>query len=304
MAFLDPGRPFSRAEALAAGLTDWQLRSHQRLHRDVYVAAGVTLDTRLRALAALRLAPAGSAVARHTAALLLGGVVPDAALVHLVVPSGRLRARGVDARAGRPTRRAWLGGIPVTTAEETFVELGSELGLVDLVVLGDSLVRAGRTTVAALRTAAGQARGAQAPTVRRAAGLVRAGVDSAMESRLRMLLVLAGLPEPVVNHAEHDDRGWVTRRFDLSWPEHRLAVEYDGRQHAESQRQWEHDLARREGLDADGWRLVVVLARGIYREPEETLTRVVAAMRDVGLAGGVTSDEWRVHFPGRPRRLP
>ena len=89
-----------------------------------------------------------------------------------------------------------------------------------------------------------------------------------------MLLVLAGLPEPVVNHTEHDDRGWWVRRFDLSYPSVRVAVEYDGRQHAESDRQWQRDLDRREELDNDGWRIVVVLARGIYREPERTLARV------------------------------
>jgi hypothetical protein len=303
MAF-DPRRAFSRAEALAAGMTDWQLRSQQRLHRDVYVGAGVPLDTRVRALAALRLAPQGSLVARHTAALLLGGVVPEPAMVHLLVPDGRLRARGVDARPGRRTRWGRLGGIPLTSAEDTFLDLGGELGLVDLVVLGDSLVGKGRTSPEALRTAAGHARGPQAPTLRRAAELVRVGVDSAPESALRLLIVLAGLPEPVVNHTEYDERGWVRRRFDLSWPAKKLAVEYDGRQHAESQRQWEHDVARREGLDADGWRLVVVLARGLYREPGRTLERVTRAMGDVGLEGRPRSDEWRTFFPDRPRLLP
>ena len=127
---------------------------------------------------------------------------------------------------------------------------------------------------------------------------MRAGVDSPMESRLRLLLVLAGLPEPVVNHIEYREDGSWERRFDLAYPEHRLAVEYDGRQHAESQQQWERDVDRREGLDPDGWRLVVVLAKGIYREPERTLERVTAALREVGVRATVASDEWRLHFPG------
>lgn len=300
----DPRRPFSRAEALAAGMTDWQLRSQQRLHRNVYIGTGVPLDVRTRALAALRLAPPGTLVARQTAAVLMGGIVPDVSMVHLLVPDGRVRARGVDARPGRPTRTARLGGMPLTSAEDTFVDLGGELGLVDLVVLGDSLVRRGRTTPGALLAAASDARGAQVPTLKRAAGLVRVGVDSAPESRLRMLIVLAGLPEPVVNHTEYDGRGWVSRRFDLSWPGKKLAVEYDGRQHAESQRQWEHDVARREGLDLDGWRLVVVLAPGLYREPSRTLERITRAMHDVGLEARLTSDEWRTFFSDRQRLLP
>ena len=88
------------------------------------------------------------------------------------------------------------------------------------------------------------------------------------------------------------------RRYDLSYPEHRLAIEYDGRQHSESQRQWERDVERREELDRDGWRIVVVLSKGIYREPGRTLERVVGAMVSCGLRAGVTSDEWRLHFRG------
>ena len=42
-----------------------------------------------------------------------------------------------------------------------------------------------------------------------------------VERRLRLL----GLPEPVREHRFHPERMW---RFDLAWPEHRLAVEYDG----------------------------------------------------------------------------
>ena len=123
-----------------------------------------------------------------------------------------------------------------------------------------------------------------------------------MESRLRMLLVLAGLPEPVVNHTEHDDHGRWVRRFDLSYPTVRVAVEYDGRQHAESDRQWQRDVDRREELDNDGWRIVVVLAKGIYREPDRTLTRVVSALRSQGMAVRITSQEWRVHCPTRDLR--
>ena len=239
-------------------------------------------------------------MARQTAAELLGGVVPPSAFVHLAVPPGaRLRASGIDARVVTVEASARFRGIPVTTAEDTFVHLGSELGLVDLVVLGDSLVSAGRTSAPALVRAAVRVAGPRGRVLHRAAGLVRVGVDSPMESRLRMLLVLAGLPEPVVNHIEYTDDGRWLRRFDLAYPDLRVAVEYDGRQHAESRRQWERDVERRESLDRDGWRLVVVLSRGIYREPGVTLERVAAALTYAGAVARVTSDEWQAHFRGR-----
>ena len=117
-----------------------------------------------------------------------------------------------------------------------------------------------------------------------------------MESRLRMLLVLAGLPEPVVNHIEYDEQGRWVRRYDLSYPELRLAIEYDGRQHAESDRQWERDVERREELDREEWRIVVVLAKGIYREPGRTIERVVEALVSRGTPARTSSDEWRLYF--------
>lgn len=297
----DPSELFSKAEALARGITRGQLAGprHRRLFTNVYCDARADVDLALRARAALRLAPDGAVVSRHTAAELLGGVVPPTADLHLTLPTGRLRVGGIDARRGTVTAGARWRGIPITSAEETFAGLAPDLGLVDLVVLGDSLVRARRTTPQRLRSSASGARGKGSATLRRAAELVRAGVDSPMESRLRLLLVLAGLPEPVVNHVEYDETGRWRRRFDLSYPAYRLAIEYDGRQHAEDPRQWERDVERREGLDTDQWRLVVVLAKGVWREPGRTLERVAAAMRAVGAPGRVTSEEWRLHFPGR-----
>jgi very-short-patch-repair endonuclease len=50
-----------------------------------------------------------------------------------------------------------------------------------------------------------------------------------MESRLRLLVVLSGLPEPVTQHPVQTLRG--VYRLDLAWPSVRVALEYDGRHH-------------------------------------------------------------------------
>lgn len=256
----------------------------------------VAADTRVRARAALRIAPDGALLAGPTAAELMGGVVPRDPRVHLRLPSGRMRVPGIESGRLTTRARATISGLPVTTAEDTFVDLARHLDLVDLVVLGDSLVRRRRTTPGALVKAARTASARHRSLATRAASLVRSGVDSPMESRLRLLLVLAGLPEPVVNHIDSDDEGRWVRRYDLSYPELRLAIEYDGRQHAESDRQWERDVERREELDREDWRIVVVLAKGIYREPDRTLARVVDAIVSRGTPARVTSDEWRLYF--------
>ena len=90
--------------------------------------------------------------------------------------------------------------VTITTPIQTFLDPAPELSLVDLVVLGDSLLRRGRFTPEMLVEAATTRRGRGCRLPRRAAALVRPEADSAMKTRLRLLMVLAGLPEPVVNH--------------------------------------------------------------------------------------------------------
>jgi hypothetical protein len=124
-----------------------------------------------------------------------------------------------------------------------------------------------------------------------------------METRLRMLLVLSGLPEPEVNLTLRDEYGEPVRRFDLCWPSVRVAVEYDGRHHVAREEQWESDLRRREAMDDEDWRLLVVVSSGIYQDPEQTVRRVWVLLRARGLTGLASrpSDAWRPHFPGRTR---
>lgn len=296
------GEPFTRAGALATGMTDWQLRSSavQRLFNGVYLPAAVPLTPVLLARAALLAAPPGAVVARHNAARLWHAVVPDHPDVHLnLAPGTRMNVAGVDARVRRRPAFTYRSGVPVTTPVDTFLDLAEDLTLLDLVVLGDSLVRQGRLRPEALVAAADAATTRCVRPARRAARLVRAGVDSAMESRLRLLLVLAGLPEPIVNHVIRDAAGNWLFRLDLAYPDVRVAVEYDGRQHAESRAQWRKDVGRREWFDGQGWRIVTVLSDDLYQQPDRTLDRVTALLRERGVNARVRGVEWQRHFPVR-----
>ena len=100
-----------------------------------------------------------------------------------------------------------------------------------------------------------------------------------------MLLVLAGLPEPMVNITVADLNGQPLRRYDLCWPEVRVIVEYDRRPHIEREDNWESDLDRREAIDDDDWRILFVIATGIYRHPERTVLRVWRLLRRRQLPG-------------------
>jgi very-short-patch-repair endonuclease len=195
-------------------------------------------------------------------------------------------------------------GVRISRPDQTFIELASQLTLVDLIVVGDAIVAKKWLTADELDAACERSPDKHARTASCAARYVREGVDSPMETRLRMLIVLAGLPEPTVNFTIRDDFGKVVRRLDLSYPGLRVMVEYDGRQHAESPDQYASDVYRREEFDRRGWRIVTVTSEGIYRVPEQTLMRVRDALKDRGATGlpARLSDAWRPHFPGYPSR--
>jgi hypothetical protein len=93
------------------------------------------------------------------------------------------------------------------------------------------------------------------------ADAVAAGVSPAM------LLVLAGLPEPRTNVGVHAEDGLWLARPDLSHPELRIALEYDGRHHLLDDEQWARDIGRKEALDRRGWRVIVVTVRDLDRIP-------------------------------------
>lgn len=91
--------------------------------------------------------------------------------------------------------------------------------------------------------------------LREAFELVRYGSLSPQESRLRLELVRAGLPEPSLNHhVRHHERRIAM--VDLAYPDRRLAIEYLGDHHRTDADAYREDIYRRERLTAAGWDVV------------------------------------------------
>jgi hypothetical protein len=247
----------------------------------------------------------GSYISHHTAAELWGAAVPSDGATHVTLLSanGRLVRQGVRSHYRKyPAQTTVRKSLPISTPEQTFLDLAAVgLKLVDLVVVADGLIKAGHTSPERLIDAAAGWDGRGCRQARRAAWLAREGVDSPQESRLRLLLVLAGLPEPQVNLIIRGRDGSWRRRYDLAYRHLRLIIEYDGRQHAEDIKQWITDVYRREELDQMRWRLVIVTSEGIYSEPLRTLERVRGALLECGATGvrRTFKPEWRLHFPDR-----
>jgi hypothetical protein len=298
----DMRRPFTRADAVAAGLDMKVLRSSRfrRIFRGVYVDAEVKVTPELQARAALALHPSEAFASHQTAAALRGLPIAacDRAHVTVMKQEQRVQRYGIACHvACRETLVEQVKGVRVSSPLDMFVELAGVLSLVDLVIVGDAMVRVKLFTVLELQKFCAATSRWHSRRARRGAAYVREGVDSPMETRLRMLLVLAGLPEPVVNHKIVDANGWVLRRLDLSYPAIKLIVEYNGRQHVEDSEQWSTDIDRREEFDEEEWRLIVVLSKGIFKEPERTIMRVARALRKGGMRVGSLRGEWRAHFP-------
>jgi len=302
----DPRKPFTRAQARPGGLPLGTLLggNFYKLGWDQYVSREVPVTTRIRAQSALTLCPPGSHVSHHTAAELWGAVAPTQSCTHVTLPSvnGRLVRAGIKSHYGGPRTTTTFKGLPISTPEQAFLDLAS-LGveLVDLVIVADGLIKQERTTTAQLRAAAVSWQGRGRSLTLRAAGLASAGVDSVQETRLRLLVVLAGLPEPKVNVIMRAQDGEWRRRYDMAYPEWKTLLEYDGRQHAEDPKQWRSDIYRREELDRMGWRLIVVTSDGIFREPGRTLERILIALQDAGATKLPKQfrPEWEHHFPTR-----
>lgn len=294
------GWPFLRREAGALGITDRALRTQYRqVLPGVVVHDSVPDTVVVRSRAAILLAPEGAVISHFTAARLWGGRVPDNEWTHVAfMRDVRFRVRGIKPhRFRRRLEVVRRHGLPVTSPEQTFCDMARFLGLVDLVALGDSLVRRKRFSPDHLVSRAVAWDGQFRAEVVLAARLVRDRVDSAPETAVRLLLVLAGLPEPEVDIRIHDADGTVRFRLDLGYEEQRLAIEFDGRWH-DTPEQRAKDATRRAHLSSTaGWIFVVVTGDELYGDTAVLLDRLVRAARAAGIAVPPRiSTGWRQHF--------
>jgi hypothetical protein len=172
-------------------------------------------------------------------------------------PSGRpeIRSRTRDL-AAEDVERA--GSVLVTTPLRTALDLGCILRRRDALAALDQFRRHhGLTEQALARSAARYFRRRGVVQLRALIPLSDPRAESPRESWTRLAIVDAGLPAPVPQYEIEQD-GAVIFRLDHGYPEHRVAVEYDGVDFHHSDEQLEHDARRRAWLRTRGWRVLVV----------------------------------------------
>lgn len=167
-----------------------------------------------------------------------------------------------------------LNGTLVTTEARTWVDLAARLPLADLVAAGDSALR-GTATLDELARLIARAR--------HRPGVVRARVAlplldgrsrSRPESHLRHAIVSAGLPKPAVNEPIYDSHGQWVAEPDLSYDDARLALEYNGAEHADARRM-RRDITRQfDVVRRGGWQTVVFGPSEVFGRPDQVVSLV------------------------------
>jgi hypothetical protein len=169
-----------------------------------------------------------------------------------------------------------LRGLTVTSRLRTAVDLGSRRPMLDAVIALDMALHHRIVSLTKMRSYVDAKRGARGiANLRRAVDLAEPTTESPMETRLRLLLVMAGLPRPRAQVSLDDEHGRPLGRPDLYYPEHRLGLEYDGATHRDS---LVADNRRQNQLLNAGYRLLRFTAADIFQEPESVIAQVRLAL--------------------------
>lgn len=113
-------------------------------------------------------------------------------------------------------------------------------------------------------------------------GHVRHQVCSPVETRLRLLLLRAGVPEASHFAAPVPREGRAEVWPDLQWESVRVAVEVDGPHHAQDA-QRERDVRRDRRTRHQGWTQVKVSSREVMQQPGDVVRWISAELRQAGL---------------------
>ncbi len=139
-------------------------------------------------------------------------------------------------------------GVRVTPIARTWLDLSSQLSLTELVVAGDQIVsehqrnfgrrRTPKVSIQELKTyIASKSAASGLSRARKALSLIRVGVDSPPETRLRLILQRQGFPEFVPNTPIFDETGDPQIWTDLGCPAFRVCIEYEGAHHLSTAQQ-------------------------------------------------------------------
>jgi uncharacterized protein DUF559 len=277
-------RPFRGSRALASGaLTRGVLYGpgYRRLYPDIHIATTAELDLETWSRAAHELVAPCGVLAGYSAAEVHGAsCAPDGAPAEVLLLDGYRRRAGpmlvVHLDTLDRSEFTVVDGMRLATPERTAADLARWAPtLTEAVVAVDMLssTRGFDPAVIADLIRPGSRGAARVPQV---VDLSDRASQSPMETRVRLAIVLAGLPPPVSQHpVVLAGREFA---FDLAYPQVKLAIEYNGADHLQPDRAL-RDLEREQLLVAAGWRIIRFGAVTALYHPRTIAARVRQELR-------------------------
>jgi very-short-patch-repair endonuclease len=239
----------------------------RRMHRGVYIVGA--LESELTAPTAALAAYGPRAVISHRTAATIWGLLPPrpADPIHITLLNANRRSRpGVRVHRAQQTQVRRRHGLRLTSPAQTLADLEPN----ELERAYNEALVLGLTTHQEVRDHAARSPALRA-VVEDSPGMTR----SRMERQLRALIRSAGLPTPQSNVqvAGHE--------VDLYWPEHRLAVEFDGWNTHSSRSAFEHDRLKDAALQLAGERVLRVTGRQLAGRRTELVARLATALSTI-----------------------
>ncbi len=279
-------RPFNLEEARRHGLTKDHLlgASWRRLGGGYYAFHAVANDPNVVLAAAIRRLPRNAVFSGRTAGWLHGLDLPPCEPIEVTLPLGCSTSRLVGVAVRRSAvdtgETVMRRGQPATSTVRTIADLGRRLPLFEAVAALDMALHRGLLELVDLRSWAGaHPRYRGVARLRRAIELAEPATESVMETRLRLVLVLACLPTPLAQISLYDEDGHFVGRPDFYYPRHRLALEYDGSGHREN---LTGDNQRQNRIVDAGYRLLRFTASDVLSAPDSVVALVRRALSHPG----------------------
>lgn len=216
------------------------------------------------------------AICLGTAAAAYGFDTEDVIDLHVLNPEGhQLRNSDglfVHRREGAPITE--VDGRLVTTPTWTAVEVARSLRRSRALATLDAALRTGTCDTLRLHAAAERQAGRRGiAMVRELIPLARPEAESPMESEARLVMIDGGVPPEVLQH-EIVDRSGRTWRVDFAWPDHKVAVEYDGFDWHSDSDAFRRDRQKRAALQEIGWVVISIVSDDVRKRSWDMVRRI------------------------------
>lgn len=229
-----------------------------------------------------------AAISHDSAAYLWGMINQRPRSVHVVVRRWQREHRSdcsvhesLDLHASDHT---WLGGVPVTNAPRTVVDLGATspwlveralstslrmelFAVADVDAFVRRVAKRGRRGVGVIRPLLDMHRGVSGRT------------ESFLEDRFLRILYEREIELPVAQFEVLDDDGRFVCRADFAYVEHRLLIELDGRSYHSDSQAFQRDRDKQNRTQALGWRTLRFTWNDVFLEPDRTAATVEPWLR-------------------------